>query len=335
MADPDITNPPAVRGELATLKEVSEALASWSGLSWVVAVAIGLWGVFLGVGEFPAAYWTLVVTWLLCSLRWGYHTGLFKGDPRTVAFTVGLMVLIAVAASMAWFTHYRNRKADEQGNQLSQLNGIPSLQRKVAELTRANNALAESVLNAQQEAATKAGVIQALQSLVLRQEKENGVIGIGTDKDFLGEPADSARGLIQFAFSSGDFQVFVENTGSRNMFDVSITVEELSLSQEQKGFITEMKRRNRKSEVLSSIRPRTLAPTSIHLPYLPPNCDGWRIAIATRGGGESQTIYRRIGGSKFDPRAKPQDKPDIDYQFFANGKLVVEKTVRIKGANPF
>jgi hypothetical protein len=87
---------------------------------------------------------------------------LFKGEPRTIAFAVGLAVLIAVAASMACFTNYRNRKADEQGNQLSQLNGIPSLQRKVAELDRANNALAESVLKAQQEAATKAGVILAL-----------------------------------------------------------------------------------------------------------------------------------------------------------------------------
>jgi hypothetical protein len=109
-------------------------LFSWTGIGWAVALFIGLWGAMVGVGQFIPAYIFGGLAWLLCVLKWGHATHINEKRRKIWAFSLGLVVLFAIAVWTVKWTIDRAADADRQAANLAQLREIPSLKRRVDRL---------------------------------------------------------------------------------------------------------------------------------------------------------------------------------------------------------
>ena len=156
-----------------TLRQSVE-LISWTGISWFVALLLGLWGVMIGLGAFFPAYVFFGICILLCAIKWAHSTGISTTERRTGAFVVGMLFLLLLTAAMVAWTHSRSIQAQEDAKKLEpladipilkeQLKGLPKLKQQIAELQAANVAASSA-------AQTKQGIIEVLAQTVIAQQK--------------------------------------------------------------------------------------------------------------------------------------------------------------------
>jgi hypothetical protein len=110
-------------------------ILSWDSIGWCVAVLIGAWGALIGSGDYTVANAFFVLAAVLSIIQWGKATSLhLPSRRRTVAFVLGCVLAVAVAATVIAWTSGKAREAEKQKQQLHQLTLIPGLNSSIATL---------------------------------------------------------------------------------------------------------------------------------------------------------------------------------------------------------
>jgi len=156
-----------------TLQQSVE-LVSWTGISWFVALFLGLWGVMIGLGAFFPAYVFFGICILLCAIKWAHSTEIHTSDRRSGAFIAGMVFLFILAGVMVSWTHSRSIQAEADATKLAPLADIPILKKQLEDLPKLKRQITD--LQAANEAAnsgarTKQGIIEGLAQTVIAQQK--------------------------------------------------------------------------------------------------------------------------------------------------------------------
>lgn len=147
---------------------------SWTGISWFVALFIGVWGAMIGIGAFFPAYIFLGICILLCVIKWGHATCIHTADRRTNAFIVGILLLVGISVSMITWTHGRKVQADEDARKMEPLKDIPGLKKQLEDLPGMKKTISDlqsSNKTATEAAQKKQEIIEGLAQTVIAQQK--------------------------------------------------------------------------------------------------------------------------------------------------------------------
>lgn len=159
-------------------------LWSWTGISWIVALFAGGWGVAIGIGAFVPAYICLAMCLVLCALKWWHVTNMSNEHRRITAFIVGAVIIVGIAISFRIWSVRRRGQAEEDARKLEplkqipglvakadqipglrkQLEDLPGMQAKIDALTSDNKTAADA-------AAKKQALIEGLAQTVVEQQK--------------------------------------------------------------------------------------------------------------------------------------------------------------------
>ena len=200
-------------------------LLSWSGIGWITALLIGLWGVMIGIGKFGLSEVFLLISGAIVLMKVGVETLQHQKLRRWVVLAVVLLfIVLAESEAIRWTTDL-SRDAEDQQKRLrqlddipllkGQLNELPVLQEKVNTLEIENKAANSSLLK-------KERIIEGLAQTVIAQNK-----AIGTDVLGAGYAAaypDLGMGL--YLGGSQEVPFFLINYGRNNLYEVRFEVEE-------------------------------------------------------------------------------------------------------------
>jgi hypothetical protein len=199
---------------------------SWTGISWFVALLLGVWGVVIGIGAFVAAYVCLGISLLLCAVKWGHSTNIHTPHRRVLAFVVGILLLTGIGIGMAVWTHGRSIAAKLESEKLAPISKIPELAKQAARIPdlekqledlpklretintlRADNNAANAI------AAKREQIIEGLAQTVISQNKvlSADVMGSGYASvmpQLRSEGASRVYGLVVFSYAKSSLYEF-------------------------------------------------------------------------------------------------------------------------------
>jgi hypothetical protein len=221
-----------LRSDLRWMLRQSFDAFSWTGISWFVALLMGVWGVVIGIGAFAAAYVCLGTSLLLCAVKWGHTTNIHTSHRRVPAFAVGVSSLAGIGIAMMIWTHSRSVAAKLESEKLAPISKIPELAKQAARIPdlekqledlpklrdtigtlRADNAAANSI------ATKRERIIEGLAQTVISQNKV-------LHADVMGSGYASVMPLYPLGSTSGAYGLVVFSYAKTNLYEFHFEVVE-------------------------------------------------------------------------------------------------------------
>jgi hypothetical protein len=261
-------------------------LWSWSGVGWLLAVLIAVWGVMIAIEKFVVADICLISSGALFFARFSRELWQFSWSKARKILSLFVLLLFlgfAEKAMLRW-TQRLSQEALARKTSLTHLEEIPSLNKQIGVLQDQQRYSAALLESQQASMASKQSIIEGLAGMLIKQNKQMGQETIST-----------ITGGDSFCYLS-----FVEAYGGRSFYVKAVKVGRYPL-------------RGVRAEIHDSAKFQQI------LDDLPANTTGDRNVAAQMLNNASISSIMPLNIGDFSTSSKelgiyPLSKPESDFQ---------------------